>query len=180
MSADSTTTANAGDNSNTNTNAQQQQEQQQSTTFEAITSQEALDRVLAQRLAREKSKYADYADLKAKAQKYDDAEEQNKTDLQKANDRAEKAERRVQELEGQENRRTLAEEVARDKRVPVHLLRGDTKEQLEAHADEILAFRGPQGVVNKSGTNGDDKEKATSSVAAGRERFAERHKKPNS
>jgi len=49
--------------------------------------QEQVDRIVQERLARAKSTPpADYEDLKAKAAKYDELEEAQKSDLQKAND----------------------------------------------------------------------------------------------
>lgn len=54
--------------------------------FTPITSQEDLDRKLGERLARERSKYADYDDLKAKAAKFDEADAASKTELQKLQD----------------------------------------------------------------------------------------------
>jgi hypothetical protein len=128
------------------------------------------------------------------AKKLQELEDAQKSELQKANERAEKAEkraeeaeRRAQELEGKETRRELAEKVSEAKRVPVHLLMrggGDTKESMEAYANDILSYRNGKapGVVSRSGTDGDDKDKskATSSLAAGRERFEARHNKTNS
>jgi hypothetical protein len=62
--------------------------------FRAITSQEDLNRVLDDRLKRERSKYADYGDLKAKATKLDEIENANRTE-------AERAQARISELETQ-------------------------------------------------------------------------------
>lgn len=62
--------------------------------FKAITSQEDLNRVLDDRLKRERSKYADYKDLKSKATKLDEIENANRTE-------AEKAQARITELETQ-------------------------------------------------------------------------------
>ncbi|MDF1596956.1 MAG: hypothetical protein P1T08_12830 [Acidimicrobiia bacterium] len=55
--------------------------------------QEDLDRVVADRLRRERSKYADYDDLKAKASEFDKAQEEQKTELEKATERAAAAEK---------------------------------------------------------------------------------------
>lgn len=52
--------------------------------FEPIGSQVELDRVLGERLARERAKYADYNDLKTKAGEYDKAIEAARTDQEKA------------------------------------------------------------------------------------------------
>ena len=55
-------------------------------------SQQDLDRVVGERLKREREKYADYKDLKAQATKWADHEEAQKTEIQKAQERADKAE----------------------------------------------------------------------------------------
>jgi hypothetical protein len=46
--------------------------------------QAAVDRIVSERIARERSKFADYNDLKAKATKFDEIEAQNATELDKA------------------------------------------------------------------------------------------------
>lgn len=55
-------------------------------------SQADLDRIVETRLARERQKYEGFDDLKKKAEEYDKLEEAQKTELQKAQDRATKAE----------------------------------------------------------------------------------------
>lgn len=60
--------------------------------FKPITTQADLDALIAARLVRERSKYGDYDDLKAKAARFDEIEQANKSELEKANDRAAKAE----------------------------------------------------------------------------------------
>jgi len=56
--------------------------------FEPITSQEELDKRIGPRLAREREKFSDYADLKKKADEYDKAVEAAKTEQEKAVDAA--------------------------------------------------------------------------------------------
>lgn len=56
--------------------------------FEAITSQEDLDRIIGTRLSREREKYADYEQLKAAKSEYDKLLEEGKTEQQKAIDAA--------------------------------------------------------------------------------------------
>lgn len=56
--------------------------------FQPITSQADLDKVLGQRLAREREKFADYTTLKEKAAAHDAALEAAKTDAEKAVERA--------------------------------------------------------------------------------------------
>lgn len=52
--------------------------------FAPPQSQADLDRIINDRLAREKAKFADYGDLKAKASRLDQIEAANATDLEKA------------------------------------------------------------------------------------------------
>lgn len=65
--------------------------------FEAITSQEDLDRRLGERLARERAKFADYDELKKKADEHDKAVEAARTEQEKAVEAA-KAEGRTEVL----------------------------------------------------------------------------------
>ncbi len=58
-------------------------------------SQSELDRIVQDRLARERNKYADYDDLRAKASRLDEIEQANASDLEKAQKRAEEAEARA-------------------------------------------------------------------------------------
>ncbi|WP_280439021.1 hypothetical protein [Nocardia cyriacigeorgica] len=105
--------------------------------FKAPASQEELDKIIGSRVARVKSQYADYDDLKSKAAKLDEIEQANKSELQKIAERAEAAER---ELAAERNR-ALRAEIAAAKGVPASSLTGSTKEELEASADELIAWR---------------------------------------
>lgn len=67
--------------------------------FKTITSQDELNRIVTARVDRERSKFADYDDLKAKAAKLDEIEEANKSEIQKASDRAAAAEDRATKAE---------------------------------------------------------------------------------
>lgn len=108
--------------------------------FKAPQSQEELDRIIGARLKRERERFADYDDLREKAEKYDKAEQANKTELQRAQERAEKAERQAAEFQMQ----SLRASVAADKGVPAAGLTGSTKEELEASADALIAWRDEQ------------------------------------
>jgi hypothetical protein len=141
-------------------------------TYSPPASQEELDRIIGARLARERERFADYDDVKARAAQFDALEEQNKTELQREKERADNAERLAQEA----NVKALRADVALDKGIPANLLSGSTKEELEASAEALLAFRGaqtkqpipgfaPGGVVTKE-----------KSVSAGAQMFADRKK----
>jgi hypothetical protein len=62
-------------------------------------SQAELDAVVRDRLARERAKYADYDDLKAKALRFDELDASAKSDLQKAQEAAAAAEQRAKTAE---------------------------------------------------------------------------------
>ena len=54
--------------------------------FKPITSQEDLNKTIAARIERERAKFSDYDDVKAKAARLDEIEAANKSELEKAQD----------------------------------------------------------------------------------------------
>lgn len=86
---------------------------QQGRTF----TQAELDRIVQDRLARQKSQFANYDELKAKASKFDELEQQNKTELEKANERAAQLEREhaeaLQQLQDSRLRTAVVTEAAK-------------------------------------------------------------------
>ena len=99
--------------------------------------QEQLDKIVGERLAKERSKYGDYDALRTKASEFDKITEAQKTDLQKLEERATKAEGRIPELEVT----VLRYQVAAEKGIPLnqaHRLQGATKEDMGKDADELL------------------------------------------
>lgn len=111
--------------------------EQNSPQFEAITSQEDLDRIIQTRLERERKKFADYDEAKAAQARLAELEEANKTAEQKQQEALAKAERELNELRTAKARA----EVAAAKGVPAELLTGSTAEELEAAADALIKFR---------------------------------------
>lgn len=63
--------------------------------FTAITTQADLDKIIGERVARERGKYLDYEDLKTKAAEFDKLADANKSEIEKANERASAAEAEV-------------------------------------------------------------------------------------
>lgn len=90
-----------------------------------------------------------------KAKRLDDLEEAQKSELEKLTARAEAAEAKIAEREKADAARALAEEVAKDKGVSTSILRGSTREELEAHADSILELlpKKPKAASDGSGGN---------------------------
>jgi hypothetical protein len=117
--------------------------------FAAPASQEELDRIIQSRLDRERKKFGDYDDLKARAAKLAEIESANQTEAEKVQARLDAAEKRASELEA----KALRAEVAAAKGVPAALLTGSTQEELEAAADALIAFRGEQKPAGPSSSS---------------------------
>ena len=115
----------------------------QSGTYTPPATQDELNRIIADRVSRERAKFADYSDLKTKATAHDAYVEAQKTELQKATDRAVAAEAKVQGFETEKTAAALRTEVSKATGVPVDALRGNTKEELEAHAATLKALIAP-------------------------------------
>ena len=96
-------------------------EQQTERTF----TQAEVNAIIADRLNRERAKYADYDDLKAKAQQFDTAQAQLDT-LTKAN-----------------AQRDMRTKVSAATGVPADLLTGDTEEACTTQAQAIMNFAKP-------------------------------------
>lgn len=123
------------------------------TVTEKTFTQAELDQIISDRLKRERDKYTDYDALKEKAQKFDQIEENAKTELQKATEKAEKLEAELSVMKHAEEVRTIREKVANATGVPTSLLSGDTEEDCTAQAKAILDFKSSQGypLVKDSG-----------------------------
>lgn len=104
--------------------------------------QEELDRIVGERIGRERAKYADYNDLKTAAQKLEELEAANQSDLEKVT--AERDTFKTQaEQAAAENLRL---KVAAAKKLPAELidrLKGGTQEEMEADADKLLEVFNP-------------------------------------
>lgn len=113
-------------------------EQQPERTF----TQTEMDAIIRDRLSRERSKYADYDDIKAKAQKFDEAEEASKSELQKVTERANALQAQLDTLTKANAIRSIRDKVAAETGVPSDLLSGDTEEACKAQAEKLIAFKG--------------------------------------
>ena len=110
---------------------------------ERTFTQAEMNAIISDRLNRERTKYADYDDLKAKAQQFDAAQEAGKTELQKANEKAAKLQAQLDSLTKANTLRELRAKVAAATGVPAELLSGDTEESCTAQAQAILKFAKP-------------------------------------
>lgn len=112
--------------------------------FTAPTTQEEFDKMIGPRLERERAKYADHDELKAKAEKYDQLTKDGKNPAEQHADelaqiRTELADERVLRLKA---------EVAAERgltKSQAKRLQGTTLEELNADADDLLeAFPAPE------------------------------------
>lgn len=125
-------------------------EQTQETGWVPPASQADLDRIISDRVARERAKFADYDDLKAAAGRLAEIEEANKTELDKALEKAAAAEQRLADLEAA-NRRLAA--IAKHQ-IPddfADLVTGSTDEELEASAKKVSALIAAQTPTGTTG-----------------------------
>ena len=123
----------------------------QETGTEKTFTQKELDQIVSDRLKREKEKYADYAALKEKADAYDKHQEESKSELQKATDRADKLQKELDDIKQTNATRDIRAKVAKEMDIPVDLLTGSTEEDCKAQAEAIKAYANPQYPQIKDG-----------------------------
>lgn len=111
---------------------------------EKTFTQAELDRIVTDRLSRERAKYADYDALSKKAAKLDQLEEASKTELQKATDRASALQAELDALKSAETLRVMRETISAETGVPATLLTAGTEEECKEQAKAILAFAKPE------------------------------------
>lgn len=107
---------------------------------ERTFTQEEMNAIIADRLNRERSKYADYDEMKKKAEQFDANQEANKTELQKETDRANALQAKLDAMNKATELRDIREKVSKSTGVPTDLLSGDTEEACSDQAKAILAF----------------------------------------
>lgn len=98
---------------------------------ERTFTQAEMDAIIGERLKRDRAKYADYDELKAKAAKYDEAEEANKSELQKAVEERDKYKADLAKLQAEKDRSEQVAKVAAEQGVDAALLArmsGDVEE----------------------------------------------------
>lgn len=110
---------------------------------EKTFTQEDVNRMIGERLARENAKYSDYEELKKKASEYDQMKDSEKSELQKATERADQLQLQLDKLTKDNAVRVIREKVAKEKGIPVGLLTGDTEELCISQADAIIDFAKP-------------------------------------
>ena len=137
-------------------------------TEEKTYTQADIDRIVGERLARERAKYADYDDMKAKAEKFTEMEEAQKSELQKAQEKSAGLEKELEALKAANAAHQLREKIAGETGVPASLLTGDDEEAMKEQAKAILEF---SGTVKKYPTVKDGGEVKPNEKTTTREQF---------
>lgn len=115
--------------------------------------QAEMNAIIEGRLAREREKYSDYDSLKEKAGKFDEIQEANKTEIQKANEKAEALAKELESLKASNTIKAAREKVAKETEVPVELLTGNDEESCKAQAEAILKFAKPKSYPSTKTTS---------------------------
>ena len=114
----------------------------QTTAEEKTYTQADIDRIVGERLSRERAKYEDYNELKAKAEKWTEMEEAQKSELQKAQEKSAGLEKELEALKAAQAALQTRHKVSEETGVPASLLTGSDEEAMKEQAKAILEFSG--------------------------------------
>lgn len=131
---------NGTETNNQETNGTGTDNQEETRTF----TQEEVDAIVLKRIGKEKARFADYDDLKAKADKYDAAQEEGKTELEKITDKYNELQTKYDSMIKADALAKLRNSVSEETGVPAALLTGETEEVCKAQAKAILDFAKPK------------------------------------
>lgn len=127
-----------------------QQQGGESPAGEKTFSQSDVNRIVEDRLRREQAKYADYNDLRAKAAKFDEQEEANKSELQKATE----ANRKLESQLAEQKHAGLVANACLKHGIPAEfadLVTGDDEESIDKTAEKVAKLVSTQGKPPASG-----------------------------
>lgn len=107
---------------------------------EKAFTQDELNAIVADRLGREKSKYSDYEEIKAKAAKFDESQEATKSEIEKATEKANQLQAEIEQMKKAEGIKAVRDSIASELNVPAELLLGEDEESCRAQAEAILNY----------------------------------------
>lgn len=105
--------------------------------------QDEVNAIVAERLSRDRAKFADYETLKEKAGKFDEMQEANKTELQKATEKAAALEKELADMKQAAEVQAMRQKISTETGVPANLLTATTEDECKAQAEAIKAFAAP-------------------------------------
>lgn len=112
---------------------------------EKTFTQDEVNGIVSERLKRVEAKYEDYEALKEKAARLDKIEEENKTELERATERAVALQGELDTIKKENELRAIREKVANETGVPVNLINGTTEEECAEIAKAISEYARPSG-----------------------------------
>lgn len=136
----------------------------QGSTYTPPATQADLDRIIEGRLSRERAKYADYDQLKADSEQLGTVvaeRDDYKSQLDTAN-------KELETLRQEKQVHEWAAEVAQETGVPAEALRGETKEEMAAHAATLKKYMSGSAPV----VPGDGKSPSAQAATSPRDQFA--------
>ena len=122
---------------------------------EKIFTQAEANSFLKKEEAKIKAKYSDYAELKEKAAKFDELAEANKTELEKANERAAKLQAELDGIKKAAELRDMREKIATENNIPANLLTGATEEECNAQVESIKGLLNANGIPTSVSDGGE-------------------------
>ena len=122
---------------------------------EKIFTQAEANSFLKKEEAKIKAKYSDYAELKEKAAKFDELAEANKTELEKANEKAAKLQAELDGIKKAAELREMREKIATENNIPANLLTGATEEECNAQVESIKGLLNANGIPTSVSDGGE-------------------------
>ena len=111
---------------------------------EPVTTQEQLDKIVKDRLEREREKvrseFSDYDDLKAKALQLDELEKSGSEELKKALAEVDNLKGELQTRDENAKLQQMRKQVAKDTGVPEDLIQGADEESMKTFAEAVASF----------------------------------------
>ena len=121
--------------------AQEETQPQETAEEQKTFTQQEVDDIIKKRLSRAKSEVpADYEELKSKAQKFDELEEANKTELQKATDELNKLKGDIAKRDAKDKQTALRSKVAKETGVPSELIAGSNEDEMKEWAQRVAEY----------------------------------------
>lgn len=116
--------------------------EEQNNTEKTFT-QDELNAIVGERVARERDKYEGFEEYKAKAEEFDRLEEANKSELQKATEEVATLKAQVAQMTKDNEVREMRDKVSKESGIPANLLTADSEDECKAQAEAIKAFANP-------------------------------------
>ena len=135
--------------------------------------QEEVNKMMETRVYKERQRFADYDELKEKAQKFDEMNGSYNEELLKERQRADELQSQLDALNEQNAIRSTKEKVSSETGVPANLLTGNDEETCRAQAEAIKAYAGAHAYPTVK--DGGEASKAQASSTA--DQFADWFKK---